>query len=258
MAVIEDGYFSNQPAAKLFWSSVLGLPLAIVLGDAWRCTHTLFISKLSFPLVPLMLIAIVRGWQVLPTAFASAGLAAWALLFAVASGSNVYTRAISITPFEAVAHELHTHDSPSHLVVASSKAQGYFIPLLLAARDAGVRELRVGFAPAGRLESLLKKAAADPRVSRVTLVNLAVAYRPQDIWPAEVLHRLRIHAEQAGWRVGVLALGSGLRSRVLPKPKWSHDSLRNPGKTLVLSELANVKYYSMEVAGNPGAIVPRP
>ena len=72
------------------------------------------------------------------------------------------------------------------------------------------------------------------------------------------LHLATLHAEQVGWRVGVLAPGSGLNDRVFPKPKWSRESLRNPGKTLVLSELVNVKYYSMEVAGNPGAIKARP
>jgi hypothetical protein len=245
--------------ARLYWISLPLLPLAIVLGDLWRETHTLFISKLSFGLFPLGLIFIVRAWHALPwKPLRWLGLGAWALLFATASMSSIYSRATAITPFEAVAHSLMENDSAAHLVVLSSKAQGYVIPLLLTAQGLGVENVRVATAPAAKLWSTLERAAADPSIERVSLVDLAVTYRPQDIWRAKRLHALRGRAEAAGWRVANLSPGFGLQSRELPRLRWSPASAGNPGKTLVLSELANVKYYSMEVAGNPGAIRMRP
>lgn len=245
--------------ARLYWLSLPLLPLAIGLGDAWRETHTLFISKLSFGLFPIGLIGIVRAWHVLPsTALRSAGLAGWALLFAVGSVSSIYSRATAITPFEAVAHSWRENDSASHLVVLSTKAQGYVIPLLLTARDLGVQNVRVATAPAEKLWNTLEQAAADPSIERVSLVDLAVTYRPQDIWRAGRLQALRARAEAAGWRVASLSPGAGLDSRELPRLSWSQSSAGNRGKTLIVTELANVKYYSMEVAGNPGAIKMRP
>ena len=52
---------------------------------------------------------------------------------------------------DAIVESLGEKDDPSHLVLVSSKAQGYVIPLLLTARDAGLSQIRVGHAEARQL-----------------------------------------------------------------------------------------------------------
>ena len=245
--------------AQLFGGSVLLRPLAIVLGDLWRGTHTLFISKLSFGLFPIVLLVIVRAWHAAPRTWQkTAGLTAWALLFFTGSTASSYSRATSYTPFEAVVESLAEKDTQSHLVLLSSKAQGYVIPLLLTARDARLAKVRVAYAPAEQLWPTLERAAADASIERVTLVDLAVTYRPQDLWRAKTLHALQLRAERASWRVARFSPGVGLKARQLERLRWSPESAGNPGKSLVITELANVKYYSMEVAGNRRAILMRP
>jgi hypothetical protein len=194
-------------AARAFWWTAPVLPASIAAADLWHGTHTLFLSKTCFALVALLLLLAVRGWQwTASRRVAAAGLALWCALLGAGAVANVAVRAASTSPYEAVAARLARDDDPSHRVVLSTTRPGYVFPLLLALRATGVERVQVTTALPGSLgEAVAAATGGEGAVSRLTLVNLVVAYERSSTWSRDELREARARASANGWaayRVG--------------------------------------------------------
>jgi hypothetical protein len=181
-------------AARAFWWTAPVLPASIAAADLWHGTHTLFLSKTCFALVALLLLLAVRGWQwTASRRVAAAGLALWCALLGAGAVANVAVRAAS-------------DDDPSHRVVLSTTRPGYVFPLLLALRATGVERVQVTTALPGSLgEAVAAATGGEGAVSRLTLVNLVVAYERSSTWSRDELREARARASANGWaayRVG--------------------------------------------------------
>jgi hypothetical protein len=228
-----------QGVARSFWWSTPLLPLFIGLADWAHGTHTLFVTKTSFALLPILLLAVVRAFSGLPETWRRVGLAAWVGLFAVAIAGDLHTRGSGKTPMEIVAAAVARSDDPSHVLVVSSTFPGYLVPLLLELRTAGVREVRVAYAPWFRLDALIDSVSRDRSIARLTLVNLDVSYSPPETWQPEHLARVRTRAGHSGWQVTTHA----------PSPAWldeiDEEAARGDrSRRLQIVSPVEVKYFS--------------
>jgi hypothetical protein len=210
--------------ANLGLATAALLPVTLAAVDLARDTHTFFVSKTSFALLPLLLLPVVRAWSVLPGATArSFGFALWATLFVSANVASLYTRVTIVNPFERAARVIAAHDDASHLVVLSSPIRGYAIPFLLTLRDAGVEHVRLVHASRTQLHQEAERALSDPSRRRVTLVNFPVIYDRSQAWDLALLRRTAAEARARGWRVespgrGVAARGERVLSIASPVP----------------------------------------
>ena len=220
--------------ARALWATAPLVPALVLCGDLWNETHTFFVSKTSSVFLPLLLLLVVRAWRTLPsTALAHAGLVAWAVLLGAATVSNVATRGMTQIPFETVALHLKRSDAESHLVIVSSSTRGYAIPLLLTLRDAGVERVRVQYAPSKDLASAVTRALGDPLIERVSLIDLAVGYRPEQRYGPQQLEQSAELARAVGWRVRVLPLDAQVPTG------------QGPEHTLWILSPVDVKYFAM-------------
>jgi uncharacterized membrane protein len=223
-----------DPAARAFWASCLLYPLALVAADAWADTHTFFISKTSFALLPILLLLVLRAWRSAPSArVAWVGGLAWTLLLAAATLANITTRAATRLPYEVAAAHLQRSDAPTHRVMASSTLRGYAIPLLLTLRDADVTQVRISAPPPEEVVGAVRAAVADPAVDQVSLLDLAADYRPGQRYSKEILDRAAAVARAAGWRVRWLPLDAD--------PQGGPP----PGRTLWILSPLPVKFFAM-------------
>jgi hypothetical protein len=225
------------PAARMLWLASPLLPLAILASDWLRDSHTLFISKTSFSLLPLLLCCVVRAWQELPLRrVATAALAFCVLLSATSTLGAIRTRDHFYSYFEIVAEYLSRSDAPSHRVVLSSDRRGYAVPLLLALRDAGVRAAHITLAPENQLAACVDSLLANPETERLTLVDFAVPYEPRDSWdPAELRSAAR-RARSASWYTLRLPAGDGesWAERARDDAFWARNFLELEGNPRVL------------------------
>jgi hypothetical protein len=220
------GLRNLDPSARAFWLSAPLLPIGIALADRWQDTHTLFLTKTSFALVPLFVLATARAWSSLSRpALRRTGLAAYLLLFTLASLFNALASWRLDTPFEQTARRLAESDTPKRWIVLSSTRRGYATPLLLTLRDAGVQG-RIMRASASQLGALLEHAQADPDVEELVLVGLDVFYEPPECWVPPSLARVVARARRDGWQV-------------------AGDAEPGPGKRLVVLPALPSKYFSM-------------
>jgi len=186
----------------LFWITAPVLPLSIGVADALHDTHTLFLTKTGFLLLPLLIALVVRGWlrADLGLWVSRAGLAAWLLLFVTASVADLRWLSTHDSPAEGAARAIAAHDDARHLVVLASPSPGDAIPLLLSMQRAGVREVAVAYANELRLRKLLESPETRARYRNLTLVNF-VSTDPRFQWPDRRIERLRVEARAAGWRL---------------------------------------------------------
>jgi hypothetical protein len=202
-------------AARLTWWTLPLLPLLVMAGDALLGSQTLFITKTSFTLLPLLILVVVRAWSAVPSrALRVAGLAAWSLVLVASLVGNLYVRAASTTDFEHVARDLRGSDSRSQVVLVSSTLPGYLVPMLLSLRDVGVHESRMLHAPPTRLLGMVDALARDPAVKRLSLVNLKVTYGGPSLqrtqtWSPQQLRRVLHRVEALGWQVRPAGGGVG-------------------------------------------------
>ena len=170
------------PARSLWWAALV-LPLAIVASDLVRDSHTFFISKTSFALLPLILLLLVRAsMEIRPRLLRAGMMAAWALLFAIATVGAIREDIVYTTPSEVVTDVLAGHPDSTHRVLVSTRARGYSVPFLLEARKRGLDAVEVVYAGRADLEACLEAAMNAPDTQQVTLVDFKVPYRPQDHW----------------------------------------------------------------------------
>jgi hypothetical protein len=113
------------------------------------------------------------------------------------------------------------------------------VPLLLELRTAGVREVRVAYAPWFRLDALIDSVSRDRSIARLTLVNLDVSYSPPETWQPEHLARVRTRAGHSGWQV----------TKHAPSPAWldeiDEEAARGGrSRRLQIVSPVEVKYFS--------------
>jgi hypothetical protein len=198
MPIRRGGVRSPDVAARAFWISTPLLPLLIAAADLWHGTHTLFLTKLSFGLFPLLVLALIGSWHTVPDRRVRvAGLAAFAALLAAVSLHNVVALIQGVSHFERIAAHLSAADARSHVVVLSDRERGYVVPLLLQLRDAGVGQLLMSAASREELPGLIDALTSDPSVRRISLIGLAVGADPE--WGAWLLRRTTAKAARRGF-----------------------------------------------------------
>jgi hypothetical protein len=186
---------------NLVWASVPTLPALILAADWLYDTHTLFVTKTTFALLPFLLLLVVRAFAWLPLGPRRLGLTAWLVLLSTSTMADLHTRGATYTPMKVVAADIARRDDPSHVVVLSSTFPGFAPPFLLNLRLAQVERVRVGYAPWFDLSELVDAVTADSTVHTVTLVNFDVAYAPAERWQPEHLDAVAVQAAAVGWNV---------------------------------------------------------
>ncbi len=188
-------------SARHGWATVVLVPISIAIADAWHGTHTLFISKTSFALIPILVILIVRASCVPKTpVLQRIAIGLWLAVFALANLGNAFARHTQDTVYEALARTIVMHDAPEHLIVLSSNLRGYTIPLLLSLRRAGVEHVQVVHATFEEIMNF-EALSRNEDTRHLTLVNLDVHYYPKHIWSLEQLLEVGKRAQQLGWKV---------------------------------------------------------
>jgi hypothetical protein len=192
--------------ARRFWLCAPLLPALVALGDLWRGTHTLFVTKTAFMLFPLLVLLIVHAWHAVPSRRVSAlGLGAWCLLLAGATIGSLAHAGDHATAEEFLAADLSRADTEDHLVVLSTAHRGELLPLLCTLRDAGVTKVRVSLVPEDALAAATRELLEDPAARRATLVNLPRRCQclvPPSPWSEARLDAVVEQARAAGWAVG--------------------------------------------------------
>ena len=238
----------TPPAARLLWAMAPVIPLGLLASDLLRDTGTLWISKPAFGLFPLLLLAIARGVTSLRgPRIRSIALGLWLLLFALATGLAIDRNVRGITPFEVAVQTLSQADEASHHVVLSSTARGYLVPFLLDARDAGLENLKLGWAPPDALQECLAAQLSSPSVSQLTWIDFEVGYRPQEQWSPLPLALLEEGSHGRAWRGLRLDPGAdALRERAAHE-RWQEklrEHRRAGAPTFLLLSPTAVKYWS--------------
>jgi hypothetical protein len=240
---------SLEPAARMLWLVSPLLPLAILASDWLRDSHTLFVSKSAFSLLPLLLCGVVRAWQGLALrSVTSAGLAVCLLLSATSTLGAIRSRERYYGYSEIIAEYLRRSDAASHRVVLSSDRRGYAIPLLLALRGAGVSEARVTLAQGSELAACADSLLADPATERLTLVNFAVPYETRESWDPVEIRAVAKRARSQAWYALRLPAGDGetWARRARDDAFWAHTFLELEGdpKVLLVVSPARTKNFS--------------
>lgn len=229
------------------WACMLLVPLAMALADQLRDTHTLFLTRQSFALFPLLLLCTVRvltrhriQW------LGTLALACWLALLAGSTISNVYTRARTATAVETVAKILKRSDRSTTRLILSGPVPGFVIPLLLTLRDEGVRELRVQYASGEELYQLVESAIRDEEhTAALRLVNFAGRYRTEDRWSDRLLTAVERRASAVGWRVRSASPGPARGMRGESPPALILDSLGTPNLNLLILTPVGAKSFDL-------------
>jgi hypothetical protein len=202
------------------------VPLAILSADLTLGTHTLFLSKTSFVLFPIGLLCLTRAWAELSTATSRRTSAVlWLTIFLSANVLTLDSQLNRHSPMSSLAEGISRSDGANHIVLLSSPARGYVLPLLLALRDAGVKEVRVAVASAQvGIEGVVREFASKSDVSRVTLVDFSIPWE-QSSWGEARLSLLAANAQRTSWQIGAVdapILGADAERRVLTiaSPVW--------------------------------------
>ncbi len=237
-----------QPPARWLWYASPVVPVLLVATDIFRDTRTAWISKSGFALFPLLLLLLARAAQGVRGRFPRAGVVAvWPVLFALASGAAIWSSVKTHTGHEVLVRAIALEDRSSHQVVVSSTARGYLLPFLLDARKAGLRNVEVSRASPETVPGCIDDLMANDSISRVTLVDFGVVYRPEESWGALPVEAFQRQPDRAGWDFRILQPGDPRLAtatqleRRLEKFQSSVDSGR---RLLLLSTPSKVKYFS--------------
>lgn len=188
--------------ARAFWLSAPLLPLLIILSDVMRGSHTIFITKLCFGFVPLLVLLVVRAWLAAPwRALRVTGLTLWAVVLGLAVVFTTYADAKKTNHNERAAALLAQADSDSHLVVLSSDIRDFAVPLLLTLRDLGVRNVYFTRCHAPKLDNLVASVGRARIFDRLSLMNFKVTHTEKFMWGEEFLKGIADQARTSGWTV---------------------------------------------------------
>jgi hypothetical protein len=188
--------------ARAFWLTAPVLPLLIILSDVMRDSHTIFITKLCFGFVPILLLLVVRAWLAAPwRALRVAGLTTWAAMLCLAVVFTTYSNAKKTNDNERVAALLAQADTDDHLVVISSDIRDFAVPFLLTLRDRGVKNIYVTRCHEPKLGNLVTSTGNAGIFNRLSLVNMKVTHTKKFMWGEEFLRGIAVSAKGAGWTV---------------------------------------------------------
>ena len=96
-----------DPLSRTLWLVLPVIPALVLASDWVRDTHTIFLSKVNFMLLPIGILLIVRAFQALPSSrWSLIAMSAWVLLFGAAIGAAIHTRSWALTPFEVVSETI--------------------------------------------------------------------------------------------------------------------------------------------------------
>ena len=237
-----------QPAARWLWWTSPMIPVLLVATDIFRDTRTLWISKSGFALFPLLLFLLVRAVQpVRGRIRRAAAVAVWPLLFAFSSGLAIWSSEQFYTGHEVLVRTVAFEDRPSHQVVLSSTARGYLIPFLLDARKADLRKAGVSVANPDTLSRCIEALLTDGSVSRVTLVDFDVAYRPEERWGTLPVEEFNHHPDRTGWLFRILNPGDprlASADQLERRREQFRSSIDSGRRLILLSTPSKVKYFS--------------
>jgi hypothetical protein len=192
--------------ARRFWLSAALLPLLLLASDVVLGNHTIFITKLSFGLIVLLVLVVVYAWLAVPIAWLRySGLTCWALLLAASVSFNTYSKAAIRSDMEAAAAAIAQADTNYHLIVLSTDLRGYSVPFLLSLRDAGVRNVFVTQANKHEdLSALLVEVdnGYSSRFSRVSLVNFQIPTQKNRLmWDMNFVKENLVAIARPKWRI---------------------------------------------------------
>lgn len=199
LAVVAIGLLARRPLPPSgLWAASPMLPLSLALADRLHGSHTLFVSKTAFALLPLLALFAGRAlWSLpRPAARGASGLVLAACL--ASSIGAIASRAPAAESVVVRAAALARARAEPHWLAIPSLMPGYAWPLLRALEAEGF-EGSVVYAPVLDLDPLLERAS-EAGVARLTLLDLAVDYGPAQRWGAPGLARMARRARARGWR----------------------------------------------------------
>jgi len=211
--------------ARTFWISAALLPLLLILSDMLRGSHTIFITKLCFGMVPLFVLLVVRAWTAAPWRLLRvAGLSAWSIVLVLAVMFVTYADAKHINDNERAAALLAQADDGGHLVVLSTDIRDFTVPFLLTLRDEGVKDIFITRCHEPKLDNLVRTVANAGVFDQMSLVNMKVTHTPRFMWGEEFLRGIAetvraegwttFWAKDPGWFVGKPPLGRRVASKL--------------------------------------------
>ena len=237
-----------DPISRVLWLMLPVLPAMILASDWVRDTHTILLSKTNFMFLPVGILLIVRSAYAFSSRRGSLAMVlAWSAIFFSATVSAFYTRSWALTPAEVVAETIRRADSSAHMVLLSSDARGYVVPLLRTLRDTGVGQARLVHAPVEELERCLAAALASPDIHRVTLVDWKVPYRDASTLGPPRLRRMAESAQAAGWSPIRIQPSQARIASVSALDRWWRQHIESVGadqKLLLLASPTKGKYFS--------------
>jgi uncharacterized membrane protein len=149
----------------VFWTSVPVLPASIVFADYWHNTHTFFIMRTMFPMVPLIVLALVFCFMSVPRKpTTNIGLVLWLAISLTGSIGYLYKATSNTTDYQQLTNYFLENDRDSHIVVLSSQARGYVHPLFLLLRDSGIQKLRFARGSDAEIPEMIERLVSFPGV----------------------------------------------------------------------------------------------
>ena len=237
-----------DPISRVLWLMLPILPVMILASDWVRDTHTILLSKTNFMFLPVGILLVVRSAHVFSSRRASLGMVlAWSAVFFSATISAVYTRSWALTPVEVVAETIRRADSSAHMVLLSSDARGYVVPLLRDLRDTGVGQALLVHAPVEELERCLAAALVSPDIHRITLVDWKVPYRGARTLGPPRLRRMAESAQAAGWAPIRIQPSQARIASASALDRWWRQHVESIGadqKLLLVASPTKAKYFS--------------
>ena len=237
-----------DPIARVLWLMLPVLPVMVLASDWVRDTHTILLSKTNFMFLPVGILLIVRSAYAFSSRrWSLVTVLAWSAFFLSATGSALYTRSWALTPVEVVAETIRRADSSAHLVLLSSDARGYVVPLLRAFREMGVQKVLLVHAPVEELEPCLTAVLASPEIHRVTLVDFKVPYRGASTLGPPRLRRMAESAQAVGWSPIRIQPSQPRFASASALDRWWRQHVESIGgdpKLLVFASPTKAKYFS--------------
>jgi hypothetical protein len=162
-----------RPASRLVLSTLL-LPSMLAGADLLHGSHTLFNSKTSYFLFPVLLLLITGALAAAPQAwYRRLALGAICLLLATSGPVRIYRDSRSESDYGRLSRWLKRTDTCGHLLLLDAAPRGFVYPLLMVLRDHDVRNVRVALLAAPPRTREVRTDADSCPAQRLTAVYFA-------------------------------------------------------------------------------------